>query len=106
MSVFPSFFNKSSCFSFLPQLPATKFNSILDFSCMSQNVNGFTNIDGHRLDLVITREANNLITGSFVSELIGDHFAIRSFIKARRPPRPRKAVTYRELEAIDDHFFI
>lgn len=84
---------------------ATKFSSILDSNGMSQHVNGVTHIDGHRLDRVISRQADKLITGSCVSKLIGDHFAIRSFIKAYRPPRPRKTVTYRELDAInDDHF--
>ena len=85
---------------------AIKLGSILDCNGMSQHVNGLTHIDEHRLDLVISREADKLITGSFVSEMIGDHFAIRSFIKAHHPPRPRKTVTYRELDAIDDDHFV
>jgi len=41
-----------------------------------------------------------------ISDLISDHFAVRAFIKAHRPSRPRKKVTYRELNRIDEDRFL
>ena len=84
----------------------TQFLSLLDSNGFSQHVKGMTHIDGHRLDLIISRESDNLISSSFVSDLIADHFAVRSFIKVHRPSRPLKKVTYRELNGIDADSFL
>jgi len=86
---------------------STKLLSLLDSHGLTQHVKGLTHVDGHRLDLIISRDSDNLVLDCAISDLISDHFAVRAFIKAHRPSRPRKKVTYRELNRIDeDRFFI
>jgi hypothetical protein len=82
---------------------AVKLQSILQSFGLSQHVNGPTHLDGHTLDLVIARDADKVITDCSVSDLICDHFAVHTFVKAHRPPRPRKKITYRELNRIDEN---
>jgi hypothetical protein len=85
---------------------AIKFQSILHLSGLFQHVNGPTHMDGHSLELVIYRKADNVVTDCSVSDLICDHFAVHTFVKAYRPPRPRKKITYRELHNINEENFL
>ena len=41
------------------------------------------------------------MSDAFVSELISDHFAVVSVLRAHRPPLPRKVVSFRSLSSID-----
>ena len=84
----------------------TKLISLLDSHGLTQHVNGLTHVDGHRLDLIISRDSDNLVTGCAVCDLISDHFSVRAFIKAHRPSRPRNKVTVRELNRIDEDCFL
>ena len=63
-------------------------------------------MDGHSLELVIYRKADNVVTDCSVSDLICDHFAVHTFVKAHGPPRPRKKITYRELHNINEENFL
>jgi len=85
---------------------AIKLQSILHSFGLSQHVNGPTHLDGHTLDLVIARDTDKVITDCSVSDLICDHFAVHTFVKAHRPPRPLKKITYRELNRIDEDRFL
>jgi hypothetical protein len=85
---------------------AIKFQSILHLSGLSQHVHGPTHLDGHSLELVISRKADNVVTDCSVSYLICDHFAVHTFVKAHRIPRPRKKITYRELHNINEENFL
>ena len=78
-----------------------KFLSLLNSFGLSQHVHGETHLDGHTLDLGITRDFENVITCCKVSDLICDHFAFKSNVKVHRLGRPTKKVTYRELNKID-----
>ena len=85
---------------------ANKFQSLLNSFGLCQHVYGATHLDGHTLDLVITRDSENVITSCKVSELICDHFAVKSNVKVHRPVRPTKKITYRELNRIDPDRFL
>ena len=85
---------------------AIKLQSTLHSFGLSQHVNGPTHLDGHTLDLVIARDADKVITDCLVTDLICDHFAVHTFVKAHRPPRPRKKITYRELNRIDEDLLL
>jgi hypothetical protein len=63
-------------------------------------------MNGHSLELVIYRKADNVVTDCSVSDLICDHFAVHNFVKAHRPPHPRKKITYRELHNINEENFL
>ena len=84
---------------------ACKFLSLLDSFDLTQNVRGPTHLDGHTLDLVISRPSDNVVADCVVSALIEDHFAVHTLVRAHRPVRPQKRISYRELDRINaDHF--
>jgi hypothetical protein len=65
-----------------PDSPAVaKFLSTLVSFGLTQHVIDATHIDGHTLDLVITRSSDDFIYDSFVSDLISDHFAVISVVE-------------------------
>jgi hypothetical protein len=78
---------------------AEDFSSVLVSHDLVQHVKEATHIDNHTLDLVISR--SNLVSRCYASDLISDHFAVHWSIKAHRPLRPRKWVSFRNLKAID-----
>jgi len=78
---------------------AEDFSSVLVSHDLVQHVNEATHIDNHTLDLVISR--SNLVSRCYASDLISDHIAVHWSIKAHRPLRPRKWVSFRNLKAID-----
>ena len=59
---------------------STKLLSLLDSHGLTQHVKGLTHVDGHRLDLIISRDSDNLVLDCAISDLISDHFAVRAFI--------------------------
>lgn len=61
---------------------ACKFLSLLDSFDLTQNVRGPTHLDGHTLDLVISRPSDNVIADCAVSALIEDHFAVHTLVRA------------------------
>jgi hypothetical protein len=85
---------------------ACKFLTLLDSFGLSQHIRGITHLDGHTLDLVISRISDNVVCECMVSALIEDHFAIHTLIRAHRPVRPQKRITYRELDRIDADCFM
>lgn len=58
---------------------ANEFLSLLNSFGLSQHVHVATHLDGHHtLNLVITRDSENVITRCNISELIFYHFAVNS----------------------------
>ncbi|XP_052799130.1 uncharacterized protein LOC128230724 [Mya arenaria] len=91
-----------------------KFNSNLDAFGMHQHVAEPTHVAGHTLDVVITRDNNNVISNVEVIDpglsdsngrISRDHFAVTFHVEASKPPPIRKAVTYRKLRSIDINSF-
>ena len=81
--------------------PARRFRDLVDSYGLCQHVKEATHVHGHTIDLVLSRQSDNLVSDAFVSELIGDHFAVISVLRAHRPPLPRKVVSFRSLSSID-----
>ena len=82
---------------------AEGFSSILVSHDLVQHVNEPTHVDNHTLDLVISRAG--LVSRCYVSDLISDHFAVHWSIKAHRPLRPWKWVSFKNLKSIDSVSF-
>ena len=72
---------------------------------MCQHVRDPTHVSGHILDLVLSRPTDRLIADCLVSGLISDHFAVRCLVRAHRPFRPQKTMSYRKLNSIDLDLF-
>ena len=85
---------------------ARKLLSLIDSHGLTQNVLSPTHLDGHTLDLVISRPSDNVVSGCVVSALIEDHFAVHMLVRVHRPVRPQKKITYWELDRIDADLFL
>ena len=85
---------------------ARKFLSLLDSHGLTQTVLSPTHLDGHTLDLVISRPSDKVVSGCVVSALIEDHFAVHMLVRVHRPVRPQKKITYCELDRIDADLFL
>lgn len=85
-----------------PDSPAVaKFLSTLVSFGLTQHIVDATHIDGHTLDLVITRSSDDFIYDSFVSDLISDHFAVISVVRAHKPLLLKKKISYRCFSVVD-----
>lgn len=70
-----------SCLNYFGQ----SFLSIIETFSLKQHVTDPSHMSGHTLDLVISRDTDNLLAYCFVAEPISDHFAVHWLIKANRP---------------------
>ena len=62
---------------------------------------------GHTLDLVITRESDNLICGRPAPDILfSDHLALLFKLKTARPPLKVGRVSFRKLRLIDRDAFM
>lgn len=59
---------------------ALAFIGLMDSFGFNQNVNASTHIKGHTLDLILSRDADNLVSGAMVSSLISDHHPSTVFL--------------------------
>ena len=83
-----------------------KFLSLIESCDLHQHVDESTHHNGHTLDLVLSRTADNLVLDCYVSDVLSDHSAVHWFARASRPARPRKAVTFRNLKSLDLDVFV
>jgi hypothetical protein len=82
-----------------------KFNSISKMHRLRQHVLSSTHLGGHILDLVLSRESDNFVADCFVKGVISDHLAVNSVLRARRPIRPQRIITFRRLKSIETEAF-
>ena len=81
---------------------ARKFLDLLDSAGLQQHVDGPTHRDGHTLDLIITRCADNFISKlKILPELPSDHKRVLCNVDLPGPAPTRKSVTYRKLRNVD-----
>ena len=74
---------------------------MLDSAGLQQHVDGPTYRDGHTLDLIITRCADNFISKlKILPELPSDHKRVLCNVDLPRPAPTRKSVTYRKLRNV------
>ena len=81
---------------------AKRLLTLLESFHLQQHVHLPTHIDGHTLDLVITRSSSNLITDLFVTKpFISDHCAVHFKVTSTKPRFTTKTVQYRSWKSVD-----
>ena len=81
---------------------SAKFADLLELMCLTQHVRSPTHIQGHILDLVITRNSDNIIQGRPTSDrYISDHCSVLCSLSAPRPPPTVKHISFRKLKTLD-----
>ena len=87
-----------------------KFTSVLESCGMRQHVSEPTHVGGHTLDVVITRDTDNMVsdievTDPGLSDNTGkasrDHFAVFFNTRAFKPAPVMKTVSFRKLHSIN-----
>ena len=85
---------------------AMKFLDIVNCFNLAQHITVPTHKDGHTLDLIITKNDEDLISDIDVHDpLISDHFACFCSWNVCKPNTRRKLITYRKLRSIDHKGF-
>ena len=81
---------------------ACEFLDLLVSMGLKQHVTSSTHEDGHTLDLVITREHDDVIKSTpVIDRFISDHAAVPCPLNSIKPPAVVKEINYRLLKAID-----
>ena len=81
---------------------AAKFADLLETICLTQHVRSPTHIQGHILDLVITRNSDNIIKGRPISDrYISDHCSVLCSLSVPRPSPTVKHISFRKLKTLD-----
>ena len=80
---------------------ATDLQSLFDCFGLVHHVHGATHIEGHTLDLVVSRASDDIVHSCEVGSFISDHNAIHIALKATKPHPSRKQITFRNLRSID-----
>ena len=78
-------------------VPARKFTSMLDDANLHQYVVDPTYVNGHTLDLFISRSSDDLVQDMEVSTLMTDHNWVHFGISVLKPSWPTKELSYRKL---------
>jgi len=79
---------------------------ILRSANLRHHVQERTHIYSHILDLVISRDDDNLIKGMFVSSMLSDHFLININISVQKQSVSAKDISYRKYKSIDKEAFL
>ena len=81
---------------------AAKFADLLELLCLTQHDRSPTHIQGHILDLVITRKSDNIIKGRPISDrYISDHCSVLCSLSVPRPSPTVKHISFRKLKSLD-----
>ena len=85
---------------------SAKFADLLELMCLTQHVRSPTHIQGHILDLVITRNSDNIIQWRPISDrYISDHCSVLCSLSAPRPSPTVKHISFRKLKTLDLNAF-
>ena len=71
-----------------------------------QHVQERTHRHGHILDLVISRDDDNLIKSASVSSMLSDHFLININVSLQKQSVSAKVISYRKYRSIDKDMFL
>ena len=85
-------------------LDTQHMNEILDSFNLTQHVSEPTR-EGHILDWIITRSDDTLVTNVEVSTPIADHSSVNVLLNLKKPPLPKKTISYRQYKKIDKEEF-
>ena len=81
------------------------FSSFFKSFGWCQHAKSHTHTEGHTLDLILSRMTDNLISSCNVGGIFSDHLAIAVLVRAHRPVRSRKSITFRSIKKIDTAAF-
>ena len=75
---------------------------ILESVGLKQHVNVPTHESGHTLDLIITRNCEDVVVNTpHATRFISDHAFVQCYLSCRRPTLEKKTISYRDLKKID-----
>ena len=78
------------------------FTELFQEAEFRQHVREPTHVGDHILDLVITRNSQNVLSSTSVETLLTDHHVIRCDLVTGKPTRPRRQIKYRKYASIDN----
>ena len=79
-----------------------KLLDLLESSSLRQHVVGPTHILGHTLDLVITRQSDQIIRSTpLVDRYFSNHASILCVLQSAKPSLTTKTVSYRKIKSVD-----
>ena len=81
------------------------FVRILDAHNLSQHVHQPTHNSGNILDLVMTRQDEQVLHSMDVGSLLVDHYAVKAVMDLPEPQACNKELFFRKLKAIDSTTF-
>ena len=83
-------------------LDACRFLELLDSVGLDQHVSVPTHISGHTLDLIITRNSDQLLVSSLWTDyLFSDHLPVHCNIQVEKPLLKSKRISFRKLKSIN-----
>lgn len=82
-----------------------RFSDILTTLNLHQHVTGPAHMDGHTLDLIITRSEDELVTECTVSEFLSDHAAVHCTLHLEKPKPLRQTIQFRKYKNIEQNSF-
>ena len=80
---------------------ASRFRDTLSNHSLCQHVSGPTHMDGHTLELIITKLTDNFVSKTTVSDFLTDHGAVHCDLHLPKPQPLRHSAQYRNYAATD-----
>ena len=85
---------------------ASDFLELLEIFNLTQHVSVPTHRAGHTLDLLITRDDENILDNVCAHDpMISDHFVVSCNLRLNKPRFPRKEIEFRKLKQLDMNQF-
>ena len=85
---------------------ANKLSDFFESVGLQQHVEQYTHVQGHTLDLVISRRSDNIIENSpRVDRFLSDHGTVLFSLKSTKPSLLEKTISYRKFKSIDLNSF-
>ena len=85
---------------------AQRFRSTTESFGLIQHVNQSNHEAGHTLDLVFSRETDDLLYDCNVLDFISDHCAVHWRVKSHRPLYPRRKITFLRMKSMVHEEFL
>ena len=77
-----------------------QLTSLLESFGLVQHVKDATHIKGHLLDLVVSRETDDLVQSCEVGDFISDHNSILVSLNSSKPHPKKKYTTFRKIKSV------
>ena len=83
----------------------SQLSPLIESFGLVQHVSGSTHIKGHTLDLVISKDEDDIVQGCTVGSFIAGHNAIHLSVKSGKEHSSSKSVTTRKIKSINPNDF-